>query len=36
MEKKRKTILGYIRIKKEEILPKADKYELNDNDYEFY
>ena len=36
IEKKVKTQLGYIRVRKEEILPRPDRYELTDQDYNFW
>jgi hypothetical protein len=36
VEKKIKTLLGYVRVRQEEMLPRADRYELSDADYNFW
>ena len=36
VEKKVKKLLGYIRVRKDEILPRADRLELSEVSYKFW
>ncbi len=35
IDKKYKSGLGYIRVRREQYLPRSDRYEMNDLDFEF-